>query len=94
MGKKRTRSDEDQGSQKKRGRVDQCRKSLKKENTDSKTVALDELPWSSVSLPDKIENAEGFYGLEEVSDVEVISDSKAGRFKFRVGKESYEDGLD
>ncbi|ETS78332.1 ATP-dependent RNA helicase MAK5 [Pestalotiopsis fici W106-1] len=36
-----------------------------------RTVALDSLRWRTSQLPDMLNDAEGFYGLEEVDDVEV-----------------------
>ncbi|KAF2670281.1 DEAD-domain-containing protein [Microthyrium microscopicum] len=38
-------------------------------------VALDELGWQSVEIPDNLDDYEGFFGLEEVDDVEVIKAS-------------------
>lgn len=35
-------------------------------------VALDALSWKEVETLDMFEDAEGFYGLEEVEDVEVV----------------------
>ncbi len=35
-------------------------------------VAVDELPWNEVQMPDLLDDAEGFYGLEEVEDVEIL----------------------
>ncbi|TAQ87517.1 hypothetical protein B7494_g4174 [Chlorociboria aeruginascens] len=43
-------------------------------------VALDALPWNEVKMPDMFEDAEGFYGLEEVADVEVIRDGNTVKF--------------
>ncbi|KAI0175149.1 ATP-dependent RNA helicase MAK5 [Pestalotiopsis sp. NC0098] len=37
-----------------------------------RTVALDSLRWRTSKLPDMLNDAEGFYGLEEVDDVEVF----------------------
>ena len=43
-------------------------------------VKLDGLPWSEVQLPDMFEDAEGFFGLEEVEGVDVVRDG--GTIKF------------
>lgn len=43
-------------------------------------VALDALPWNEVEMPDMFEDAEGFYGLEEVEDIEVIRDGNKVQF--------------
>jgi ATP-dependent RNA helicase DDX24/MAK5 len=37
-------------------------------------VALDELPWNEVKVPEMFEDAEGFFCLEEVDGVEVVRD--------------------
>lgn len=61
--------------------------------TDAKlgTVSPDSLPWNEVTLPDRLDDAEGFFGLEEVEDVEVLKDSISGKAEFRVGKVHQED---
>lgn len=60
-----------------------------KERKKSKTsVGLDALPWSEARLPDRLDDAEGFFGLEEVSDVEVVKDQQLGRLEYRVGEPS------
>ncbi|KAI9743069.1 MAG: ATP-dependent RNA helicase [Claussenomyces sp. TS43310] len=50
--------------------------------TDTKKipVALDALPWNEVEMPDMFEDAEGFFGLEEVDDVEVVRDGSKVQF--------------
>ena len=44
-------------------------------------VSLDELVWREVPFPDSFEDAEGFFGLEEISDVEIarVGDTVAFR---------------
>lgn len=37
-------------------------------------VRLDDLWWNPVSMPDRLEDFEGFYGLEEIDDVDVVRD--------------------
>lgn len=51
--------------------------------------SLDALPWNEVALPDRLDDAEGFFGLEEVSDVEIVRDPKIGKVAYRVGKASW-----
>ncbi|OBT59726.1 hypothetical protein VE04_00225 [Pseudogymnoascus sp. 24MN13] len=43
-------------------------------------VALDALPWNEVEMPDMFEDAEGFFGLDEVDNVEVIRDGNQVKF--------------
>ncbi|TVY82828.1 ATP-dependent RNA helicase mak5 [Lachnellula suecica] len=47
---------------------------------EKKPVAVDALPWNEVKLPDMFDDAEGFFGLEEVEGVEVIKEG--GTMKF------------
>lgn len=49
-------------------------------------VALDSLSWKEVALPDRLEDAEGFFGLEEIEDVDVVRDTQSGKVEFRVGE--------
>ncbi|KAL8800548.1 MAG: hypothetical protein Q9182_005103 [Xanthomendoza sp. 2 TL-2023] len=49
----------------------------------SEAVGVDALPWNQVSLPDRLDDAEGFFGLEEISDVEIVKDEKLGRVEYR-----------
>lgn len=53
------------------------KRKLRPETTKSATkakrkVGVDLLRWQSAKLPDMFNDAEGFYGLEEVDDVEVV----------------------
>jgi len=43
-------------------------------------VALDALPWNEVEMPDMHDDAEGFFGLEEVEGVEVIREGGIVKF--------------
>lgn len=78
--------------QKKRGRPvpKNSQRSQKRQKVEEKSavasdvrrvpVALDALPWNEVAMPAMFEDAEGFYGLEEVEDVEVIKEG--GTYQF------------
>ena len=46
--------------------------------TRGSAVRGDALRWRQVSLPDRIEDAGGLYGLEEIEDVEVVRDEQNG----------------
>ncbi|KAH6644949.1 DEAD/DEAH box helicase [Truncatella angustata] len=48
-----------------------------------RTVGFDSLRWTSAKLPDMTNDAEGFYGLEEVDDVEIVKDQD-NNIRFRV----------
>jgi ATP-dependent RNA helicase DDX24/MAK5 len=43
-------------------------------------VKLDGLSWSEVQLPDMFDDAEGFFGLEEVEGVDVVRDGDTLKF--------------
>ncbi|KAF2209380.1 hypothetical protein CERZMDRAFT_47476 [Cercospora zeae-maydis SCOH1-5] len=45
-------------------------------------VVLDSLKWKPVSLPDRMDDYEGFFGLEEIEDVEVARDGATGTLAF------------
>ncbi len=47
---------------------------------EKRAVALDALPWNEVEMPDMFEDAEGFFGLEEVEGVEVIREGDSVKF--------------
>ena len=47
-------------------------------------VTGDELRWKEVPLPDRLDDAEGFFGLEEIDDVEVLREEGVQRIRFRV----------
>ncbi|KAL8643872.1 MAG: hypothetical protein Q9226_008066, partial [Calogaya cf. arnoldii] len=48
-----------------------------------KVVEVNALPWNEVPFPENLDDAEGFFGLEEISDVEIVKDDKSGRVEFR-----------
>ncbi|OCL13826.1 DEAD-domain-containing protein [Glonium stellatum] len=45
-------------------------------------VRLDELQWNDVPMPDRLDDFEGFFGLEEIEDVDVVRDAKTGKVSF------------
>lgn len=45
-------------------------------------VSLDQLRWSKVALPDRLDDAEGFFGLEEIDGVEV--ENIGGKIGYKV----------
>lgn len=57
-------------------------KSNAKDGTGSTKVTLETLPWHEVPFPENFEDAEGFFGLEEISDVDVVKD--LGKVEFKV----------
>ena len=69
---------------KKRQRIDLENGDL--QDSEGKAVGLDKLPWSQVGV-DRLEDAEGFFGLEELSDVDVVRDPTLGKVEYKVCKE-------
>ena len=55
------------------------------ESLKNKPVGLDELPWNQVAV-DRLEDAEGFFGLEELSDVDVVKNPILGKVEYKVCK--------
>jgi ATP-dependent RNA helicase DDX24/MAK5 len=49
-------------------------------------VRLDKLQWKAVELPDRMDDYEGFYGLEEIDDVVVVKDEATGTISFESSK--------
>jgi ATP-dependent RNA helicase DDX24/MAK5 len=51
-----------------------------------KNVRLDDLKWTEVQMPDRMDDLEGFYGLEEIDGVDIVreEDGKVLRFQREV----------
>ncbi|KAH1390502.1 ATP-dependent RNA helicase [Aspergillus fumigatus] len=47
-------------------------------------VGADELNWKEVALPDRLEDAGGFYCLEEIEGVDIVRGSGNGEVKFKA----------
>jgi ATP-dependent RNA helicase DDX24/MAK5 len=52
-----------------------------------KKMRLDALPWKTVETPDHLDDYEGFFGLEEVENVEVVRDEVTGTVSFNSRSE-------
>lgn len=48
--------------------------------TPKMPVNLDALRWNEVQLPDMFDDAEGFFGLEEIDGVEVVRSGDTVQF--------------
>lgn len=48
------------------------------------TIGVDDLNWKEVAMPDRMADAEGFFGLEEIDGVDVIRASDNGVVQFKV----------
>ncbi|KZM27442.1 RNA helicase [Ascochyta rabiei] len=60
--------------------------SLKPTRKQKRRVQLNELGWKTVSMPDRLEDTEGFYGLEEIDDVDIVKDPTTGNITFQTTK--------
>ena len=81
--KKRARVEVRLESRKRPKRDQEVNRSFQRSSTQP--VSLDTLPWQEVAFPESgFEDAEGFFGLEEISDVEVVKNSKLGKVEYRV----------
>ncbi|KAJ9200327.1 hypothetical protein DTO166G4_3328 [Paecilomyces variotii] len=77
MAKKRDRDSKGQGAPlKKKQRVDNV--------SNDAVVALDDLDWKAVALPDRLDDAEGFFGLEEIDGVDIVRPEGKGEIKFKA----------
>ncbi|KAH8722946.1 P-loop containing nucleoside triphosphate hydrolase protein [Phaeosphaeriaceae sp. PMI808] len=55
-------------------------------NIPKRKIRLDDLGWNQVTLPDRLEDFEGFYGLEEIEDVSIVKDAVTGNVSFETTK--------
>lgn len=79
--KKRRRKEPETASNKKLKASHRPTVQVRPGNKDE-TVALETLPWHEVPFPGNFHDAEGFFGLEEISDVEVNRD--VGKVEYKV----------
>lgn len=83
IGKKRRREDAAFESKKKQ-KAEKGNGGQSKGGSSAATPSLESLPWHEVPLPENFEDAEGFFGLEEISDVDVVRDSGKVEYKVRL----------
>jgi ATP-dependent RNA helicase DDX24/MAK5 len=67
------------------------RKAPAHKKSTAQKVALERLVWKPVELPDRLEDAEGFYGLEEIDGVEIGHD-ESGNVEYIVHNEDQSKG--
>lgn len=53
-------------------------------NREKKNFKVENLQWKEVSIPEQMESYEGFYGLEEVDDVDIVRDESTGQTSFQA----------
>ncbi|KAI9874252.1 MAG: ATP-dependent RNA helicase, partial [Pleopsidium flavum] len=96
--KKRVRDDESKphGSrkrQKSNNNWDGSSSKTTASNNPGKVVSIDELKWSEVTLPDRFDDAEGFFGLEEIEGVEVVRPDGGEKVQYILAGKGSENGL-
>ena len=61
---------------------------------EKRRVQLTDLGWKTVAMPDRLDDTEGFYGLEEIDDVDVVKDPTTGNITFQTSKTEEEIAAD
>ncbi|KAI1435455.1 DEAD/DEAH box helicase [Xylaria sp. CBS 124048] len=78
---------------KKAKRTNTASSAQKSKSRVKRSVGVDSLPWSKATLPDMFNDAEGFFGLEEVEGVEVVrNDRNIIEFKAVISTDDEVDG--
>lgn len=85
MGQKRNRDPKNAGfqSKKRKGNAGAAQAVEEDDGWDG-IVGIDDLNWKEVSLPDRLEDATGFFGLEEIDGVDVVRPEGKGNIRFKV----------
>ncbi|KAJ6188589.1 hypothetical protein N7519_003497 [Penicillium mononematosum] len=85
MGQKRARDPKAQVAE-----ANKRKKAVKSDaasSDDYGSLGVDDLNWKEVAMPDRMDDAEGFFGLEEIEGVDIIKQSDGGvQFKAKAGK--------
>ena len=69
-------------------------KRAKKGHAGERKLALDELEWKEVDMPDRLDDVEGFFGLEEIEGVDVAVEGGKVEYKVSYNCELYLWGAD
>ncbi|CBF85492.1 hypothetical protein AN1750.2 [Aspergillus nidulans FGSC A4] len=54
-----------------------------RESKPEVVVGVDDLNWKEVALPDRLDNFEGFFGLEEIEGVDIVRPQGNGQLRFK-----------
>lgn len=85
MGQKRQRDQKGSATPaNKRNKAAKVGKGAAKDDSWDGIVTLDEINWKEVPMPDHLEDAEGFFGLEEIDGVDVVRTNGTGEIQFKV----------
>ncbi|KAK1149205.1 ATP-dependent RNA helicase [Aspergillus melleus] len=85
MGQKRNRDPKNSGlqSKKRKGNAGAV-KAVEEDDGWDGVVGIDDLNWTEVALPDRLEDATGFFGLEEIDGVDIIKPEGNGNVRFKA----------
>lgn len=90
--KRRLETDKGASKSRKRHKIKQAQTGTATVTISAKTsrrpVALEDLDWKEVPLPDQLDDAEGFFGLEEVDGVDVVHNPQSGQVEYIVWSQS------
>ncbi|KAL3488845.1 ATP-dependent RNA helicase mak5 [Aspergillus germanicus] len=87
MGFKRPRESKNAGSQSsKRKKTGAPKKVIENPEVEDVNVAIDDLNWKEVTLPDKLDDFTGFFGLEEIEGVDVVRPEGKGDLRFKAAR--------
>lgn len=84
MAQKRSRSQKDRSAKTNKRRKVNASAADSSDDAAKDFVDIDQLDWQTVTLPDRLEDAEGFYGLEEIDGVDIVRPSDNGQIRFKV----------
>ncbi|OJJ45339.1 hypothetical protein ASPZODRAFT_70081 [Penicilliopsis zonata CBS 506.65] len=82
MGQKRARDSKGAGLQSKKRK--RAGKAAEADSNWDGIVGVDDLNWKEVALPDRLEDAGGFFGLEEIDGVDIIRPQGNGEIRFKA----------
>ncbi|KAJ6027992.1 ATP-dependent RNA helicase mak5 [Penicillium herquei] len=84
MGQKRGRDSKPQAIEAKKRKKGAKAAIASEDDSWDGLVSMDDLNWKEVAMPDRMTDAEGFFGLEEIDDVEIIRTEGSGEIQFKA----------
>ncbi|KAJ5626972.1 ATP-dependent RNA helicase mak5 [Penicillium herquei] len=84
MGQKRGRDSKPQAIEAKKRKKGAKAAIASQDDSWDGLVSVDDLNWKEVAMPDRMTDAEGFFGLEEIDDVDIIRTEGSGEIQFKA----------
>ncbi|KAJ5702303.1 ATP-dependent RNA helicase mak5 [Penicillium malachiteum] len=84
MGQKRGRDSKPQAIEAKKRKKGTKAAIASEDDSWDGLVSVDDLNWKEVAMPDRMTDAEGFFGLEEIDDVDIIRTEGSGEIQFKA----------